>query len=143
MKTIFLGFCYQNHLIWFTFLGGMEVNKPWKFWLYCHQIFISVQTIRHLCLTVHFKAIFSLLVYQFNRVTKIQAWIICKMVYLGIFYCLYRPLIYVSNKWQPETKPLRTPYMLVRLELKPLLRYIVSYQWFKKQSSDQEIPSSY
>ena len=69
-----------------------------------------------------------------------QAWIICKMVCFGIFYCPYRPLIYVRNKWQPETKPLRTPYMLVRLELKPLLRYIISYHWYKKQSSDQKMP---
>ena len=35
LKTIFLVFCYQKHLIWDTLflLGhiGIEVNKPWKF----------------------------------------------------------------------------------------------------------------
>ena len=114
---------FKSALVYLCFLGqiGMEVNKPWKFWSHCHQIFISVKTIRYLCLTVHFKVIISLLVYQFNRATKVQAWIICKMVYFGIFYCPYRPPIYVRNKWQPETKPLRTPYMLVRLELKPFI----------------------
>ena len=48
--------------------------------------------------------------------------------------------IYKRNKWQPETKPLRTPYMLVRLELKSLLSYIISYHWCKKQSNDHKIP---
>ena len=123
MKTIFLVFATKSILFLLLFLEhiGMEVNKSWKFWSYCHQIFISVQTIRYLCQTVHFKVIISLLIYQFNRATKVQAWIICKMVYFGIFYCLYRPIIYVRNKWQPETKLLHTPYMLVRLELKPFI----------------------
>ena len=129
METIFLVFATKSILFRLPFwaLIRMEVNKPSKFWSHCNQIFISVQTIRYLSQTIHFKVIISLIIYQFNRATKVQARIICKMVYFRIFHCPYRPLIYVRNNWKPETKSLRTPDMLVRLELKPLLRYIVSY----------------
>ena len=61
------------------------------------------------------------------------------MVYFGKFYCPYRPLMYVRNKWQPETKPLRTPYMLVRLELKPFIEVycFLSLIWKAKQWSKE------
>ena len=43
------------------------------------------------------------------------------MVYLEYFIASGRPLIYVRNKWRPETKPLGLPYMLIRSELKPFI----------------------
>ena len=47
---------------------------------------------------IHFKVLINLLIYQVNRVDKVQACIICKMVCFGTFYCRGRPLIYVRNK---------------------------------------------
>ena len=51
---------------------------------------------------IHFKVLINLLIYQVNRVDKVQACIICKMVCFGTFYCRGRPLIYVRNKWRPK-----------------------------------------
>ena len=50
-KPYFQCFATKSILFLLLFLGhiGMEVNKPCKLWSHCHQIFISVQTIRYLC----------------------------------------------------------------------------------------------